>query len=170
MRLIPSFYIYSIDRMSGWGNPLKPKAPKKEKEERGPKEPKTKELPKFKAVKLTLTKSEAKKVLNLERRTPSVLQTAWTQRWLEQLIRERTLPPQLAGADAYGQLCLFLSPDDCLRVLTQIRADFDKTLPLDESPRDEFDFLRGLELEAYHEHLFRPRTDDHNSHLSDDDP
>ena len=155
--------------MSDWGNPLKQKKVKPEKEPKASKAPK--ELPKFKQVPLTLTKSEAKKVLNLERRTPSAQQTAWTQRWLEQLIRERTLPPQLAGADAYGQLCLFLSPDDCLKVLEQIRADFGKTLPLETQTKDEFDFLRGLgELEAYHEHLYQPHRSSDNTDLSDDDP
>jgi hypothetical protein len=153
--------------MAEWGNPLKPKKAKKEDKE--PKAPK--ELAKFKPEKLTLPKSEAKKILNLAHRTPTTQQTAWVQRWLEQLVRERTLPPQLVGAEAYGQICLFLSPDDSLKVLEQIRADFGKTLPLETQPSDEFHFLRGLgELEAYHEHLLQPQDDDHNSHLSDDDP
>jgi hypothetical protein len=150
--------------MSEWGNPLKKKQPKAEK----PLEVKEKELPKFKAEKLTLTKSEARKFLN---QSPSLEQTAWTQRWLEQVIRERTLPPQLAGADAYGQMLRFLNPEDALKLLEQIRADFAKTLPLDcAQKKDDFDFLRGLgELEAYHEHLLRPSKTSHNSHLSDDD-
>ena len=153
--------------MNSWANPLKSKKVKKEKEEKPTKE---KELPKFKADKLTLTKSEAKKILNLEHQTPSSQQTAWVQRWLEQLIRERTLPPQLAGADAYGQLCQFLTPEDVLDVLLRVRSDFGKTLQTDKRQGDEFDFLRGLgELEAYHEHLLQPHTDDRNSHLSDDD-
>ena len=148
--------------MSEWGNPLKKKQPKAEKP---PKEPK--ELPKFKQEKLTLTKSEARKFLN---QSPSLEQTAWTQRWLEQVIRERTLPPQLAGADAYGQMLRFFSPEDALKLLEQIRADFAKTLPLEEKKKEEFDFLRGLgELEAYHEHLLQQSKTSHNSHLSDDD-
>jgi len=149
--------------MSEWGNPLRKKQPKAEK---APKEVKEKVLPKFKAEKLTLTKSEARKILN---HSPTLQQTAWTQRWLEQVIRERTLPPQLAGADAYGQMMLFLNPEDALKLLEQIRADFARTLPL-EAKKDEFEFLRGLgELEAYHAHLLQPHTSYHNNHLSDDD-
>jgi hypothetical protein len=150
--------------MSEWGNPLRKKQPKAEKP---PKEVKEKVLPKFKQEKLTLTKSEARKILN---HSPTLQQTAWTQRWMEQVIRERTLPPQLAGADAYGQMMLFLNPDDALKLLEQIRSDFAKTLPLEVKKSDEFEFLRGLgELEAYHEHLLRPHTSYHNNHLSDDD-
>ena len=150
--------------MSEWGNPLKKKQPKAEKP---PKEVKEKVLPKFKQEKLTLTKSEARKILN---HSPTLQQTAWTQRWLEQVIRERTLPPQLAGADAYGQMLLFLNPEDALALLEQIRADFAKTLPLEAKKPDEFAFLRGLgELEAYHEHLLQPHRTSHNNHLSDDD-
>lgn len=150
--------------MSEWGNPLRKKQPKAEK----PVKPsKPEKVEKFKPEKLTLPRGEAKKYLN---RTPSLAQTAWCQRWLQQLIRERTLPPQLAGADGYGSLCAFLSPEDCLEVLEHLRADFEKTLPLEEKKSDEFDFLRGLgELEAYHEHLLQPHTSYHNSHLSDDD-
>jgi len=151
--------------MSEWGNPLKAKQPKQAKQ---PKAVKEKTIAKFKPIHLTLTKSEARKYLN---HSPSYHQTAWCQRWLEQMIRERTLPPQLAGADGYGLFCAFLSPDDCLNVLNRLREDFDKTLPLKGEKEDEFDFLRGLgELEAYHEHLYQPHIDDHNSHSQDDDP
>ena len=144
-----------------WCSPLRQKAPKAEKPE------KEVILQKFKADKLTLTKSEAKKILN---HSPTLQQTAWTQRWMEQIIREKTLPPQLAGADAYGQIMLFLNPEDALRLLEQIRSDFAKTLPLDAKKEDEFAFLRGLgELEAYHEHLLQSHRTSHNNHLSDDD-
>jgi len=150
--------------MSEWGNPLKKKQPKAEKP---PKEVKEKVLPKFKPEKLTLTKSEARKILN---HPPTQHQTAWTQRWMEQVIRERTLPPSLAGADAYGQMMLFLNPEDALALLERIRSDFAKTLPLEAKKSDEFEFLRGLgELEAYHEHLLQPHRPSHNNHLSDDD-
>jgi hypothetical protein len=149
--------------MSEWGNPLRKKQPKAEKP---PKEPK--ELTKFKQDKPTLTKSEAKKILD---HSPSLQQIWWAQRWLEQAIRERTLPPSLAGKDAFGQISLFLAPDDALKLLTDIRKDFQRTLPLEQTQsKNDFAFLRGLgELEAYHEHLFRPQTSSHNNHLSDDD-
>lgn len=146
--------------MGDWGNPLRAKQPKAAK----PQAKQTK-VAKFKPEPLTLTKSEAKKFLN---HSPSRLQTAWCQRWLQQLIRERTLPPQLAGSDGYGQFCSFLSPDDTLKILAQLRADFEKTLPLET--QGEFDFLRGLgEMEAYHEHLLQSHTSYHNSHSEDDD-
>ena len=79
--------------MADFGNPLKPKKePKKETE-----------LALFKKPKPTLPTSEAKKLLNWNKPL-SKSQALWVQRWLEHLISERCLPPQLSGADALGEL------------------------------------------------------------------
>ena len=48
----------------------------------------------------------------------------WTERWLVQLVRERSYPPQIAGSDALGALRQFLNPSDVLNVLETIRRDF----------------------------------------------
>jgi hypothetical protein len=142
-----------------WGNPLvttkPPKTPK-------PKPP----LDTFKVIKPTLPKSEAKKIL-LHSGDLSMAQVQWAQRWLEQRIRERSLPPQFAKADAFGQIATFLSPPNALSLLNEIRADFQKTLPLEEKPTEE-SFLAYLASEAYHEHLPPPHTSSRNSRLLDD--
>jgi len=137
-----------------WGNPLPAK-----KAAVGPE--------KFKPEKPTLPKSEAKKILHYSGVSSS--QVLWTQRWLEQKIRERSLPPQFAGADAFGQIAMFLSPPSALSLLSEIRADFQKTLDCAVSQSD-FDFLLGLANEAYHEHLPPPQTSSRNSHSQGDDP
>lgn len=131
------------------------------------------ELPLFKPEKLTLTKSEARKVLHHSGEL-SHSQIAWTQRWLVQRIRERSLPPQLAGADAFGQILRFLSPNDALALFDDVRNDFARTVggalvsPHDE--KDDLSFLEALACEAYHEHQSQPPTSSHNSPKSDDDP
>lgn len=140
-----------------WGNPLvsSKKPPKPEKV-----------LDLFKTDKPTLPKSEAKKIL-LHSGDLSLAQVQWTQRWLEQRIRERSLPPQLAKGDAFGQIVTFLSPPNALSLLSEIRADFQKTLPLEERPTEE-SFLAYLASEAYHEHLPPPHTSSRNSRSLDD--
>jgi hypothetical protein len=123
-----------------------------------------KELPLFKPEKLALTKSEARKIL-LYSADLSHSQIHWTQNWLSQRIRERSLPPQLAGADAFGQIVRFLAPHDASALLAEIRAEFLKTVP--PPPKD--DFLSVLANEAYHECQDQPHSSSRNSQKSDDD-
>lgn len=154
--------------MGDWCSPLKPKVKQetvKAVRHGSPGVSSSKDIPLFKQEKLTLSKGEARKFLDY---SPSLAQTAWCQRWLEQLIRERSLPPQIAGADGYGYFCSFLNPEDALKVLDKLREDFQKIVPLE--PKGDFDFLTCLpECGAYHEHLLQLHKSDHNSQISDDD-
>jgi len=126
------------------------------------------ELPLFKPDKLTLTRSEARKVL-LQKGNLSHSHILWTQNWLNQRIRERCLPPQLSGADAFSQILLFLSPHDATSLFENIRSDFVRAFP-SLVVRDDLSFLDALALEAYHEHQHQSPTDDHNNLIQDDDP
>jgi hypothetical protein len=152
-----------------WGSPLKPPKPPKQTAEK-PKKPE-KPPPTFKPEKLSLTKAEAKKVLYHSGEL-SVGQIAWVQRWLEQKVRERSLPPQLAKGDAHAQILAFLEPSDASALLEDIRRDFGMTLYDLPPPRDDdFGFLLGLaECVAYPEHLPPPQTSSRNSRRQDDDP
>ncbi len=148
-----------------WASPLKPKKDKCGSQ----KQPQpTKELEKFVRPKLSLSKSEAKKLLDRKSEL-AYQQIEWVQQWLLTAVRERSLPPQLAGGDAYGQLMLFLNPDDALQLLQRLRADFAKTVPPEKADDDDFAFLHRLELGAYHEHLPPPLASSRNSHSLDDD-
>ena len=153
-----------------WGSPLKPKKEKVVKvlSSSPPTKEKDNLMEKFKPIKLTMTKSEAKKILEYKKDL-AVQQIQWVQNWLETLIRERSLPPQLAGADGYSQLMLFLNPLDALSVLKQIREDFAKTVPPEQKEADDYSFLSSLELGAYHEHLPLPHKTSHNNPIQDDD-
>jgi hypothetical protein len=125
-------------------------------------------IEKFKAEKLTLPKSEARKILHHSGEL-SYSQIAWTQRWLEQRIRENSLPPQLSKNEAFGAILKFLSPLDASSLLNDVRTEFQRNLPPSVKEADDFAFLTVLANEAYHEHLPPPHTSAHNSHLSDDD-
>jgi len=149
-----------------WGNPLKPPKPPKPTVT---KEKTEKELPSFKPEKPTLPKSEAKKILFYSGNL-SHSQVLWTQRWLEQKLRESSLPPQFAKDDAFGQIVAFLSPAAAFELLSAIREDFQKTLPPEDKEADDFDFLLGLANEAYHEHLPPPQVSSRSSRRLDDDP
>jgi hypothetical protein len=151
-----------------WGSPLKPKKEKKVLSSEPTTKVIEKELEKFKPVKLTMTKSEAKKILDYKKDL-AYQQIEWVQKWLETVIREHSYPPQLAGADAYGQMMLFLNPADALALLERIRSDFQKTVPLEKKVEDDFAYLASLEMGAYHEHLPQPHKTYHNNHSQDDD-
>jgi hypothetical protein len=117
-----------------WSNPLVGKSQKKKEES---------VLPLFPKEKLSLTKSEAKKILDYSEELGHH-QIGWTQRWLEQRIRERSLPPQLSGANAFSSMRTFLSPPDMIALLEEIRAEFRKWLP----PKEKVDYpLLQLESE-----------------------
>ena len=150
-----------------WASPLKPKKEKKEGSHKQPTPP-TGELEKFKKPKLKLTKSEAKKILDYKKDL-AYRQIEWVQNWLQGVIGERSLPPQLAGEDAYAQIMLFLSPPDALALLLKIRGEFLKTVPLEEIEKDEFSFLTQMEMGAYHEHLPQPHSSSRNNPIQDGD-
>lgn len=136
-----------------WGSPIVKKE-KKEKETIA-KNPIV-ELEKFKKEKLLLPQGEAKKLLNT--RIPlSEGQIGWVQRWLETLMREKSLPPQIVSKDAYGKLMDFLSPIDALSTLENLRTDFQKAHPPDTTPFDDFSFLTSIEeLKGFHNNLPPP--------------
>jgi hypothetical protein len=154
-----------------WGSPLKLKIPKEKsctKTDIPPNKEKEKLLQKFKPDKLNLTGAEAKKVLAVSGQLGRS-EVEWVQRWLEQKVRERSYPPQLAGKDSYGQICLFLNPCDSLALLEEIRSEYKKYAPQQKKDDDEYAFLQHLDLGAYHEHLPQPSTASHNSQIPDDD-
>lgn len=87
-----------------------------------------------------LTESKARQILAVKRALDS-FQVRWVERWIETLVRERSLPPQLASPQFLSNLMGFLSRDDALETLDRLRATFEATFPYEkEVPREE-DFL-----------------------------
>ena len=104
-------------------------------------------LPAKKKDKFSMTIAEAKKILDV-REPLSTSQALWVQRFLEQKIGERCLPPQLAGGEALAHILLWLSPADSTALLNEIRINyrraFHHTKP-NEDKGSEFNFLLGVE-------------------------
>ena len=103
-----------------------------------------KQLEKFKPERPLMSKSNARQLTGV---TCDNHQTLWLQRWLEQLVRERSLPPQLAGKEPFSALSQFLAPSDALAVLESLRAEFHTRFPFvteAQKEEEEYDFLLGL--------------------------
>ena len=102
-------------------------------------------LPAKKKDKYSMTAAEAKRVLDT-REPISSTQISWTQRFLEQKIGERCLPPQLAGGEALAQILLWLSPADSTSLLNEIRIEYRKAFQhaAVDDKGNEFNFLLGV--------------------------
>ena len=100
-------------------------------------------IEKFKTIKPVLSKGAVRKLLDCEFEV-DVGMIYWTERWLDQIIRERSLPPQIAQRDPVGQLTLFMGTD-ALKVFEGIRADFKKAFPT-LHPIDDYSFLEGIPM------------------------
>jgi hypothetical protein len=121
--------------MSGFGSPLKQKKVKVEKEEVWKKEKKV------------LSASVVKKLLEWDGDCGEGV-IRWTEQWLVQLVRERSLPPQIAGSDVMGALVHYLTPTDAVEVLAKIRKEFRDTHPI-YFPKEDWSFLeKAFEVEG----------------------
>ena len=61
----------------------------------------------------------------------------WTERWITQLVREHSYPPQLVSADFIWKLSEYFSPTLALEILQQIRTDYKNAFPTISSKDEE---------------------------------
>lgn len=132
--------------MSDYGNPLKG---------RQRSEVKTKTEERFKPETKVFSASVVKALLDYNGVVGDAI-IRWTERWVVQLVRERSLPPQIAGSDVMGALSAYLTPSDALDVLTKVRADFRREHPAN-FPTDDFSFL----LKAFADEGIHLSSQDH---------
>jgi hypothetical protein len=83
----------------------------------------------FKKPKAKFSKGATKGLLGFKGVLPQYA-AAWLERWMAQLVQERSLPPQIAGADALGALQQMLAPQDVAEVLARLRREFRVAFPL----------------------------------------
>jgi hypothetical protein len=134
------------------------KPSKKEKEDNGL-------LEKFKAVK---PKISTKVGRELSEQDCSEAELFWIERWLDNAVRSRSLPPQCAGKDAFNAITLFLTPMDALDLLGQLRKDFLSAHPSRLEPvMEDFSFLLA-EMGAYPEQQSPTPPDDHSNLIRHD--
>lgn len=122
-----------------YGSPLtkdkkKQKAPK-------PEEPKEETFAKKAPCKIKNTGGRTL-VESSSKLTPT--QCEWIERWLDQFIRERCLPPQILGTDPLGMLTMYLTNKDALEAIERIRRDFVQSFPQGAKEPDDFQFLLGV--------------------------
>jgi hypothetical protein len=66
----------------------------------------------------------------------------WLEHWIEQLVRERSYPPQLKSDDFYSLLGRYFDGPTILSVLERARADYRRAFPL--AAKEEVDDLSWL--------------------------
>jgi len=124
-----------------WGSPFN-KDQKKPKEARTPKEEKPKKVPR-------LTKSDVRMLLDCSAGSINEPLVCWVERWMTQLMRERSFPPHLCRAGAYQYLLDFLG-DGATEVLNAIRRDHygsgSGIQPNGDADVGEFGFLLGVPM------------------------
>lgn len=99
------------------------------------------ELKKFKKSKPIVSKAAVKRITGVS--NVDAAGCFWLDTWIEQLVRERSYPPQLKSDDFYSLLGRYFAPDTILEVLEKARTDYRRAFPLaDPTPPD--DDLRWL--------------------------
>jgi hypothetical protein len=124
MRPTPSFLILGVNRMS-----------KKEEEQR------KEELKKFKKSKPLISKGALKRITGVK--TVDSAGCYWFDEWINQLVRERSYPPQLKSDDFYSLLGKYFDGKTILEILEKARREFRQSHPLCE-PVEETDTLEWL--------------------------
>jgi hypothetical protein len=107
-----------------WDSPLKKKRSKEE-------DP----LKDFKKAKPKLSNASVKRICAVK--TSDTAGCYWMERWIDQLVRERSYPPQLVSDDFYSLLQRFLEPRVIIEILEKARHDYRRAFPLSEVIEEE---------------------------------
>lgn len=121
-------------------------------------------LQKFKPIPLKISKKIGKELVE---KSCSQQELLWIEMWLDNIVRSRSYPPQCAGKDAFNSLTKFLSPQDVLSLLKQLRTDFVLTHPHHSAPTEDFGFLADSEEYLAHQIQYLPSP--HNNTIQNDD-
>jgi len=122
-----------------WGSPFAAqRKPKETKEKTEPKEKPKKKVPR-------LSRSDIRLILDCPAASINESVIAWVERWMTQLIQERSFPPQLVRAGAHQYLIDFLG-EGATEVLNAIRREYYETQRREDAGVGEFDFLMGVPM------------------------
>lgn len=91
----------------------------------------------FKKAKPLLSKGSVKRIVVVK--NVDEAGCYWMERWIEQLIRERSWPPQLKGDDFYSLLGRYFDAPTILSVLEKARADYRRAFPMADPTEEEDD-------------------------------
>ena len=119
-----------------WESPIKTK--KSIKEAPAPptrEEAETKIKKMFKKPKCCISASQTKKVLAST--VSDTLICEWLERWIDELVRSRSYPPQLRSNDFYSLLPTYFEPATVLKILEEVRSAFSLAFPLLKPKEDD---------------------------------
>jgi hypothetical protein len=127
------------EKKVNWASPLE----EAKKGKVGKKEEKEGVVEKFKKEKCCIPAIVVKKATGRE--IVDELHCRWLERWVEQLVRERSYPPQLLGKDFYALLATYFDPKTVGEVLEKVRKDFRLAFPLlDEKKEDDLEWITAI--------------------------
>jgi hypothetical protein len=122
-----------------------------------------KPLDKFKPIKPILSTKVGKELVE---RSCSPQELLWIERWLDNLVRSHSYPPQIAGKDAFNSLTMFLG-EKALQHLGDLRQQFLASHPQHQAPKEDFQFLLEA-MEPYHELQSQSLPSSHNNQKPND--
>ena len=129
-----------------WESPIKTKKSVKEAPPpptREEAEAKIKKM--FKKPKCCISASQTKKVLASPHADTLICE--WLERWIDDLVRSRSYPPQLRSNDFYSLLPTYFEPMTVLKILEEVRLAFSLAFPLLKPKEDDsLDYLPGILL------------------------
>jgi hypothetical protein len=97
----------------------------------------------FKKVKPFISKGQLKRITGVK--NVDTMGCYWFDRWIDQLVRERSYPPQLKSDDFYSLLGCYFEGTVILEILEKARAEYRRAFPLCEPEEsDDLSWLVGV--------------------------
>jgi hypothetical protein len=106
-----------------WASPLKPKKVKKE------------EVETFKKEKCVVKAGCVKKLTGHS--NADDIQCRWVERWVDDLVRSNSYPPQLRSNDFYSLLGTYFDGDTVMSVLEKCRTEFARAFPMTAKEKED---------------------------------
>lgn len=100
-------------------------------------DPLKEELKKFKKAKPLTSKGSVKRITGAK--NVDSAGCYWFDSWIDQLVRERSYPPQLKSDDFYSLLGRYFEPRTILEVLEKARAEYRRAFSLSDPAEEEDD-------------------------------
>jgi hypothetical protein len=89
----------------------------------------------FKKEKPFISKGQLKRITGVK--NVDAMGCYWFDRWVDQLVRERSYPPQLKSDDFYSLLGRYFNGEVILEVLDKARVEYRRAFPLCEPEESE---------------------------------
>jgi hypothetical protein len=98
----------------------------------------------FKKAKPLISKGQLKRITGVK--NVDAMGCYWFDRWVDQLCRERSYPPQLKSDDFYSLLGTYFDGTVILEILEKARVDYRRAFPLcePEAEEDNLSWLVGV--------------------------